>query len=337
MSDAKKVSFAERLEASGLSGNEDEHRRFLKRIAEGDGPPANKETGDEPAVKVPKLDDQDEEVDKKKHTLDSDEEEDEDHKRMDLRKVDGQEDGTMDFEGDIKITPFNMKEDEEEGHFDESGNFICDKKEEANDPTFLKNNDDDLDDVLAPTLDDGRLKEIFKRLMELLKPNQTITKALSEIRKTKKLTPAEERKLRWAAKKAGKAMEENPDQGIMSELSALADELISAGHMDAYEWNREKVEFNFKKLETVAVDDLDMFADEPAPSSSATNGQAAALDDEILWEYQDSADGKIEGPFSSQVMADRQAEGKLEAKGLARKVGASDFNPIARIDFDLYC
>lgn len=45
--------------------------------------------------------------------------------------MEGQEDGTLDFDGDIKITPFNMKDDEEDGHFDETGNFVFDKKKEV--------------------------------------------------------------------------------------------------------------------------------------------------------------------------------------------------------------
>ena len=34
--------------------------------------------------------------------------------------------------------------------------------------------------------------------------------------------------------------------------------------MDAYEWAREKVDFLLKRLESVAVDELDMFSDAPA-------------------------------------------------------------------------
>lgn len=41
----------------------------------------------------------------------------------------GQEDGTVDFDGEIQITPFNMKEELEEGHFDKQGMYIYDKKQ----------------------------------------------------------------------------------------------------------------------------------------------------------------------------------------------------------------
>ena len=40
----------------------------------------------------------------------------------------GQEDATIKSYGDIKITPFNLKEEMEEGHFDSEGNLHCFKK-----------------------------------------------------------------------------------------------------------------------------------------------------------------------------------------------------------------
>lgn len=42
----------------------------------------------------------------------------------------GQEDETVLFSGDTKITPFNMREEMDEGHFDSEGNFIFDKNDE---------------------------------------------------------------------------------------------------------------------------------------------------------------------------------------------------------------
>lgn len=39
----------------------------------------------------------------------------------------GQEDGVSGIDGEIKTTPFNMKEELEEGHFDTDGNFHWNK------------------------------------------------------------------------------------------------------------------------------------------------------------------------------------------------------------------
>ncbi|VDM65496.1 unnamed protein product [Strongylus vulgaris] len=339
-----------------------------------------------------------------------------------MRKVEGQEDSTLDFDGSMKITAFNMKEDMEDGHFDDAGNFIFDKKEKVSgfllqeikdawlddiDWTTIKqkagdqweqSNDKDDDDVAPPTLNDIRRKEIFSSLISRMKPNQTVAKALAELKKAKGLSAAEERKLRWKAKKEGKTMSETDSQKETQLISGLADELISAGHllywltrtrkisspryqvlrtifelhlicearknfeiliscfyslmadvgfdrlirlsfqMDVYEWTREKFEFLVKKLESTAVDSVDMFSDEPATVSSAQAAASSIMDEEEQqWEYKDSESSEIQGPFSSSEMARRQQNGKLSSTGLARKSGAASFNPVARIDFELYC
>ncbi|CAI2349107.1 unnamed protein product [Caenorhabditis sp. 36 PRJEB53466] len=300
---------------------------------------------------------------KKHHTLESDEEEEEEYKRLDTRKVEGQEEGGIDFEGSTKITAFNMKEDEEEGHFDESGNFIFKKKEKEIQDAWLdgidwslvkkragdqwegdaeKKTEIEEDDGKEPvTMNDIRKKDIFEKLVEVLQPNQTVAKALADLKKKKGLSAAEERKLRWAAKKAGKAFEPTDGQKETALLSGLADELISAGFMDAYEWHREKINFLLQRMISTAVDEVDMFSDEPVTASSST-AAAAPIDvleeeDTVKWEYKENEESKILGPFSTSEMLDRQSKGQLSAKGIARREGTKgSFNPVARIDFELY-
>ena len=52
---------------------------------------------------------------------------------LDTTNIDGVEARTMDYnEAGIKITPFNLEE-EEEGHFDKDGNFVWDKEQEGGD------------------------------------------------------------------------------------------------------------------------------------------------------------------------------------------------------------
>ena len=53
---------------------------------------------------------------KDKHSLDSDEEDDEQISgKMADEEIEGQEDSTVDFDDGIKVTPFNLKEEMEEG------------------------------------------------------------------------------------------------------------------------------------------------------------------------------------------------------------------------------
>jgi len=79
----------------------------------------------------------DEEIKSKQHTLDSDEEDNEEEATkydvMTEDDVEGQEDQTVDFDDGEKITPFNMKEEMEEGHFDKQGNYFFKKDADIKD------------------------------------------------------------------------------------------------------------------------------------------------------------------------------------------------------------
>ena len=56
--------------------------------------------------------------------------------------IPGQEDDTIDKDGEIKITPFNLREENEDGHFAKDGSFIWNKKKEGEDSdVWLENID----------------------------------------------------------------------------------------------------------------------------------------------------------------------------------------------------
>ena len=72
--------------------------------------------------------------DGKKHSLDSDEEIEENElesEKLHDDDIEGQEDVTIEKEGEVKITPFNLKEEQEEGHFAKDGNFVWKKDKEV--------------------------------------------------------------------------------------------------------------------------------------------------------------------------------------------------------------
>ena len=52
----------------------------------------------------------------------------------------GQEEGTAGFDGEVQITPFNMKEELDEGHFDTEGNYHWKKEDNIRD-NWLENID----------------------------------------------------------------------------------------------------------------------------------------------------------------------------------------------------
>ncbi|XP_070837865.1 CD2 antigen cytoplasmic tail-binding protein 2 [Chaetodon trifascialis] len=76
---------------------------------------------------------------KDKHSLDSDEEDDADDKnssKYDILAsddVEGQEGATIDCDEGVPITPFNLDEEMQEGHFDSEGNYFIKKEEQIRD------------------------------------------------------------------------------------------------------------------------------------------------------------------------------------------------------------
>ncbi|XP_028310616.1 CD2 antigen cytoplasmic tail-binding protein 2 [Gouania willdenowi] len=76
---------------------------------------------------------------KGKHSLDSDEEdegEDKSSSKYDILAdddVDGQEGATIDFDEGVSITPFNLDEEMQEGHFDSEGNYFIKKEQQIRD------------------------------------------------------------------------------------------------------------------------------------------------------------------------------------------------------------
>uniref|UniRef100_A0A3B3CLC4 CD2 antigen cytoplasmic tail-binding protein 2 n=2 Tax=Oryzias melastigma TaxID=30732 RepID=A0A3B3CLC4_ORYME len=77
---------------------------------------------------------------KGKHSLDSDEEDDEggdtQHSKYNILAsddVEGQEGATIDYDEGVSITPFNLEEEMEEGHFDSEGNYFIKKEKEIKD------------------------------------------------------------------------------------------------------------------------------------------------------------------------------------------------------------
>ncbi|XP_026182008.1 CD2 antigen cytoplasmic tail-binding protein 2 [Mastacembelus armatus] len=76
---------------------------------------------------------------KGKHSLDSDEEDEGDdtnNSKYDILAsddVEGQEGATIDYDEGVSITPFNLEEEMQEGHFDSEGNYFIKKEQQIRD------------------------------------------------------------------------------------------------------------------------------------------------------------------------------------------------------------
>ncbi|XP_077129753.1 CD2 antigen cytoplasmic tail-binding protein 2 [Ranitomeya variabilis] len=140
---------------------------------------------------------------KGKHSLDSDEEDDgEDESGADSKynmlapeDVEGQESATLESEGGVQITPFNLNEEMEEGHFDSEGNYFLKKEAQIRDH-WLENIDwvrikereappassgadqeSDSDEGRAPM----EMRNILEEMLKVLQPGETVAKGIQRL------------------------------------------------------------------------------------------------------------------------------------------------------------
>merc|ERR1712012_556850 len=112
-----------------------------------------------------------------KHSIDSDEEEE-----VKKDKYEGQEDETIVKDGEVKITPFNLKEEREDGDFSADGAFIWKKTKEVNDVTSAEEKrqavQDQREDEAEAAYDEA---ENYKAILDLMKPGETVARAIRRL------------------------------------------------------------------------------------------------------------------------------------------------------------
>uniref|UniRef100_A0A1L8DCV2 Putative cd2 antigen cytoplasmic tail-binding protein 2 n=1 Tax=Nyssomyia neivai TaxID=330878 RepID=A0A1L8DCV2_9DIPT len=292
----------------------------------------------------------------KKHTLDSDEEEsdDEQYNVLDDNDIEGEEDGIAGMDGETKLTPFNMKEEMEEGHFDREGHYVWDKTREISD-NWLDNIDwvkvqetkagssrvRTLGEDSSDSEDAGafNINESYQKMLEIMKAGETVKKALQRLGKDTKISSAE----RWRRKKAGIVDE---SAGVIAKLTELSNDILTrTGNMDIYEETYEAIEKRIRK--TSAPDDaLDMYADDFDAKEKKKLGVVEPTDGtgdneapKLMWEFKLTQDDtELQGPYTTEQMHKMSIDGRFKTGVLVKKVGEDDANfyNSNRIDFDLY-
>lgn len=266
-----------------------------------------------------------------KHTLDSDEEDsgdDEDqYNVLNENDIEGEEDGIARVDGEVKITPFNMKEEMEEGHFDADGHYLWKKGAEIrdnwldnidwvkikSDPNYKDKKDGAVKGLADSDSDDEEDEKgkkydccaTYQSILDMMEPKETIKHALQRIgKKTAKLTTAQ----RWKMKKAG-TLDDSSEK--VTRLTELANEILTQdGNMDIYDETFEMIQKKINSAKTCAPkDDLDMYADDfdskekdklkevkfedgtkdPADEkpSTSTKVQENEKKDILMWEYKE--------------------------------------------------
>ncbi|XP_074180496.1 CD2 antigen cytoplasmic tail-binding protein 2-like [Rhinolophus sinicus] len=297
---------------------------------------------------------------KGKHSLDSDEEDDEEEgsSKYDIlasEDVEGQEAATLPSEGGVRITPFNLQEEMEEGHFDADGNYFLNREAQIRD-SWLDNidwvkikerppdqhppSDSDEEDNLGQT--PMSAQALLEGLLELLLPRETVAGALR----------------RLGARGGGKGTVRGPD-GLfpqrLDRLSGLADQMVARGNLGVYQETRERLAMRLKGLgcqtqgppDPISPPSLDMFAEEvaeeelvtPSPAQKEAESLGDGLED-VMWEYkwENTGDAELYGPFTSTQMQTWVNEGYFPDGVYCRKLDppGGQFYNSKRIDFDLY-
>ncbi|XP_043942621.1 CD2 antigen cytoplasmic tail-binding protein 2 [Protopterus annectens] len=269
---------------------------------------------------------------KEKHSLDSDEEDDEEGEDknkygvLTSEDIEGQEGATIDFDEGIKITPFNLTEEMEEGHFDSEGNYFQNKEEMIRD-NWLDNidwvevkqrplskvntwNDDEPDDAAQSPVDQ---KVLLEEMLQLLQPGETVAKAIrrlgqkgkqnqsSRTWKIKRVKPQQDEQ---EEEKKEEEKEEKEAELVMTEaerleheskekldrLTGLADQMVGRGVYTIYQETYEKLSFRLRKLQ----------APETAPAKATK---------EVMDMFADNSDEELSETDSAPAKNNSQAQG----------------------------
>lgn len=279
---------------------------------------------------------------KSKHTLDSDEEDDEEEDEkyniMELNDCEGEEEGVVRREQDVTITPFNMNEELEEGHIDQDGMYIFNKKGEEITDHWLDNID--AVELKEPTVNnvinsdnevqDNKIistNECYRKMISLLDTGETVQKAIQRLGKIGK------RSIGSKLQPEGEVA-----RSKMLELIAAADQVLDAGDMDIYERSLEQLKYRLNEAQKVSQGALDMFAD---PNDGHEEEAQVSTDSSVSWylKWDDSDDAEVYGPLTNEQMLHWSGEGYFDKGAWVRQAGKRDvkFYSTRRIDFELYC
>eukprot|EP00057_Strongylocentrotus_purpuratus_P030590 XP_782125.3 PREDICTED: CD2 antigen cytoplasmic tail-binding protein 2 homolog [Strongylocentrotus purpuratus] len=234
---------------------------------------------------------------KEKHSLDSDEEDKVDETatyRMNEEEIEGAEDdddGTAESDDDIKITPFNLKQEMSEGYFDKDGNYHEKKDDDVHDE-WLENIDwerleeenamkkqaekgDEADDedegdakVVRPEL------EVMREMLGFMKEGESVTKAMQRLGGGKRKTgSAAQRKAKKDSDSSSEVTAES--KADMLKLTDLVDELVARGQFDMYQYTYEKIQHKLTQDEEAQAAkkdaEFDMFAEDVDKKKLTTN------------------------------------------------------------------
>lgn len=203
--------------------------------------------------------------------------------------IEGEEAGDerVDADEEIKFTPFNMKEELEEGHFDQMGHYHFNKGDEKHldswlddvdwvkvkkDENYRKkyytadgeyNSSSDEDDGLPAPSTKFNSQSSFREILVFMKPKESINKTLQRLNKAKMQVSTAQR---WKMKKEGIVDEASE---TITKITGIVNEILTqTGNMSVYELTYEQIQLKVKEADDKGGAgsskdvELDMYADD---------------------------------------------------------------------------
>ena len=220
-----------------------------------------------------------------------------------------------------KLDAFNMRNENEEGRFDDQGNFV----RKAADPDAVHDTwlegvskkdmkrakeaaDKRNDELRIKRIEDDKLltSEILKTLIPLLERGETVLEALARLGKgAKKEKPRWQKNRRKSSNDMDVDRQKEPEDSqekrrreTVEAITGAADQLLTRGQTEVYETERELLTRQY------ARETGDKWVDGPQ-SADTSDGASGTNDDSREWHYRwaDGRDGgQIHGPFETQMM-----------------------------------
>ncbi|XP_022649873.1 CD2 antigen cytoplasmic tail-binding protein 2 homolog isoform X2 [Varroa jacobsoni] len=269
---------------------------------------------------------------------------------------DGQEKATITFDGETKITAFNMEEEMQQGHFDKEGTFIFKKEKEEIKDSWLDNIDwvkvkereeiEEKEKGLADSSDSESdapqtvdIKATYAKMLEVMRPGEDVLRCIKRLgggQHGSRSNRKDKRKL-------------NPEQqAVLDKIVGCAGDILATGDMDIYQRTYEQLRLALAPKKDTS--DMDIFADDettadikknndtPSTSESSSADFMVTGDEKVMWEYKwDEENGsQVYGPYSSEDMLAWSEQGYFRDGVYVRKKDEEKFYSSKRIDFDLY-
>ncbi|EDQ92853.1 uncharacterized protein MONBRDRAFT_22035 [Monosiga brevicollis MX1] len=265
------------------------------------------------------------------HTLDSDDEEANEaeeadktadpaevQRKYEFTEADMHEKLDSEFQdGGYEMTGFNLKDEMEEGYFDESGNFIFKKDDDHAGDKWLENTgvhdgkrkiqmqgkhvERDHSDIPEDKFD------AMEALLKMLKPHETVTQALTRYGggKGRKAGAARQKQASAASRDAPR------DDQAVERATSLCSVLLAQGVYEIYDYSYEKLQIELKKRNVVTFE----------------------------FKWSDQEDAETYGPYTAEQMHAWQEQNYFKTGVWVRQltpVSRDTFNHSSRVDFELF-